>query len=307
MWMSDIRKFGIILNPAAGRGRALHVEKQLLEILRQQNVNFQLEKTKEPLHATQIARRMCKEVDIIIAVGGDGTASEVAAGILGSTTAFAVIPIGSGNDFNKIIGIPHEPQKAIETILSGAKKPVDLGSVTIKNSAGHTIVKYFLNILGIGIDAEIAKETKRINFLRGLPLYLLAAIKALSTYKPNEYTITSSNETIREKTYLLCAGNGIYEGGGFKMLPVADPGDGKLNICLIRKMPVWKSISVIPKIIRGTHGEHTLISMWETASVKLVGKNPFIIHGDGEIFEENAMEAEISVIPNALTIVIPKK
>jgi diacylglycerol kinase (ATP) len=303
--MPDNRKFGIILNPAAGRGHALRVEKQLIDCLKQRNINFQLEKTKEPLHATEIARRMCGVVDCIIAVGGDGTVNEVAAGMLGSTTALAVIPIGSGNDFNKIIGIPHDPEKAIEIILSGGKKSVDAGAVTIKNSSGVTVVKHFLNVLGIGIDAEIAKETKRINFLRGLPLYLLAAIKALSTYKPNEYTISSNNKTITEKTYLLCAGNGMYEGGGFKMLPGADPCDGKLNICLIRKMSPWNAISVIPKIIRGTHGDHPLISTWETASVKLVGKKPFIIHGDGEIFEENAIEATIEVMPNELTVVIP--
>ena len=305
--MFNLPKFGFVLNPAAGRGRAVKVERELINYLQRRNIKYQLEKTKEPLHATSIARGMCQDVDIIVAVGGDGTANEVATGILGSTVSFAIIPIGSGNDFNKIVGIPDKIENAFESILAGTKKRIDLGSVTIYDSLGQISARNFLNVLGIGIDAEIAKETKRINFLRGLPLYLLAAIKALSTYTPNEYTIIDGNTEIKAKTYLLCAGNGIYEGGGFKMLPDASPDDGKLNICLIRKMPVWKSISVIPKIIKGTHGEHKLISMWETTSLKLVGTNPFIVHGDGEIFSESAIETVIEVLPNALTVIIPKK
>jgi len=305
--MSNLPRLGIILNPVAGRGRAIKFEKHFIEYLRQKKINFQLEKTDGPQHATSLSRQICKDVDIVIAVGGDGTANEVASGLIGSTTSFAIIPIGSGNDFNRIIGIPQSVDLAIETIIAGTNKVIDLGKATIKNSTGIPQVRYFLNVLGIGIDAAIAKETKRIKFFRGLPLYLIAAIKALSTYSPNEYNIIDGDTIRTEKTYLLCAGNGIYEGGGFKMLPAADPCESKLNICLIRKMPAWKSISIVPKIIKGTHGSHKLISMWQTMSLKVIGKDPFILHGDGEIFEENAKEVTIEIIPNAINIIVPKE
>jgi diacylglycerol kinase family enzyme len=196
---------------------------------------------------------------------------------------------------------------AIDTILAGKKKSIDLGRSTIKNSSGVIQVKYFINTLGIGIDAEIAKEIKSIKYLRGLPLYLLAAIKVLSKYSPDNYLIFDGQTTREEKVYLLCAGNGIYEGGGFKMLPDADPSDSKLNICLIRKMSVWNALPVIPKIIKGTHGNHKMISMWDSKIMNITSKRPFIIHGDGEIFEENALEATIDLIPNAINIIVPKE
>jgi diacylglycerol kinase (ATP) len=304
--MFDLPKLGIVLNPTAGRGRAKNIEKSLVEFLRVRKIVFQLEKTKGTFHATILASQMCREFDIIVAVGGDGTVNEVATGMVGSTASLAIFPIGSGNDFNRIIGIPKKLNLAIDAIISGTKKLFDLGRVKIQNSLYIPQIKYFLNTLGIGIDAEIAKETKSIKYLRGLPLYILAAIKALSTYSPTEITIYDDSTTRTEKAYLLCAGNGIYEGGGFKMLPNANPSDSKLNICLIRKMPVWKSISVVPKIIKGTHGDHKMISLWESKILRISSNKPFIIHGDGEIFEEKAIEATIDLIPKAINIIVPR-
>jgi diacylglycerol kinase (ATP) len=303
--MSYLPKLGIVLNPTAGRGRAEQIEKQIIKLLRHRNIVFQLEKTNAPLHATKLSKQLCKEYDIIVAVGGDGTINEVATGLIGSTASLAILPIGSGNDFNRIIGISKKLDEAFNTIISGTKKLIDLGSVTIKNFSGITQIKNFINVLGIGIDAQIAKETKRIKYLRGLPLYLLAAIKALSSYSPNKYIITDGDRTKEEYIYLLCAGNGIYEGGGFQMLPNANPSDSKMNICLIKKMSVLNAIPLIPRIINGTHGKHKMISMWDSKSLKVTSKEPFIIHGDGEIFEEDAMEATIDLLPNALTIIMP--
>ena len=303
--MSHLPKLGIVLNPTAGRGRAEQIEKRIIEFLSRRNIVFQLEKTNGPLHATSLSNQLSKECDIIVAVGGDGTVNEVATGLIGSTASLAIYPIGSGNDFNRIIGISKKLDEAFNTIISGTKKLIDLGKVTIKNYSGITIVKNFINVLGIGIDAQIAKETKRIKYLRGLPLYLLAAIKALSTYSPNKYIIIDGDMTREEYVYLLCAGNGIYEGGGFKMLPNADPSDSKMNICLIKKMSVLNAIPLIPRIITGTHGNHKMISIWVSKSLKVSSKEPFIIHGDGEIFEEDAMEAKIELLPNAITIIVP--
>jgi diacylglycerol kinase (ATP) len=307
VWMFNLPKLGIVLNPTAGRGGALNIEKPLIEYLRLHNIVFQLEKTTAPLHATDLSSQLSKIFDIVIAIGGDGTVNEVAAGLIGSTASLAIFPIGSGNDFNRIIGIPKKMDLAIDAIISGRKKSIDLGRSTIINSNGVTQVKYFINTLGIGIDAEIANEIKRIKYLRGLPLYLLAAIKVLSRYSPNKYTIFDGETTCEEKVYLLCAGNGIYEGGGFKMLPDANPSDSKLKICLIRKMSAWNALPLVPKIINGTHGNHKMVSLMDSKILNVSSLQPFIIHGDGEIFEDKATKVTIDLIPNAISIIIPKE
>jgi diacylglycerol kinase (ATP) len=299
-------KLGIVLNPSAGRGRAIKVEKPLVNYLARHNILFHLEKTNGPLHATILSRQMSKELDIIVAVGGDGTVNEVAAGISGSTSSLAFFPIGSGNDFNRIVGVPTSLERGFNAIIAGTKKKIDLGKVNIISSTGLTQVRNFINTLGIGIDAEIANQVKRIKYLRGLPLYILAALKALSTYSPNEYSFSSSELFGYEKAFLICAGNGAYEGGGFKMLPGAVPTDGLLNICLIKKMSVWKSITVIPKIIKGKHDRHKMINMWNSKALQVTSKYPFILHGDGEIFEENAIDVTMELIPGAISVIFPR-
>jgi diacylglycerol kinase (ATP) len=302
--MSDQNRLGIIMNPMAGRGKVHRIESHLIKVLQSKRIAYTLEKTNAPGDAVHIARHMSKTISTVVAVGGDGTVNEVVNGLVGSTAKLGVLPIGSGNDFNRTVGMPKNLHDALDIIVRGANKKIDLGKITIKNSAGSRQARYFINTLGIGIDAQIAKEVKTIKLLQGLPLYLLAAFKALATYKINKYHITDHQVSIRdERAFLICAGNGSYEGGGFKMLPDAINDDGLLDICLIRAMPILKSLPVIAKIIKGTHSKETKIEIWKSRYCKIESGTPFILHGDGEIFEENAIEAILEIAEEKMTVV----
>jgi diacylglycerol kinase (ATP) len=301
------QELGIILNPAAGRGRAGEMRKRLVSCLQEKKIPFQLELTKEPGHAKEIAFRMSENFETIVAAGGDGTVNEVVSGIVGRKAAVAILPIGSGNDFSKVIGISKTIDHAIDAIINGRRKLLDLGKVSYWNNSGEKKERYFINTLGMGLDAEIAKETKQIKFLRGLPLYLLAAIKAIQKHSPNEYKITEDKITKFERAFFICAGNGCFEGGGFKLLPNANPNDSLLDICILGVMPIHKAIGIIPKLINGTHENLPKVSMWESRKFIIEGKNTFILHGDGEIFEENTMRAEIKLAPSQISFVIPKE
>ena len=304
--MFENSQFGIILNPEAGRGRARHLLKSLIDCLRRKGVTFQLERTNAPGHAKDIALRMRNNYEIIIAAGGDGTVNEVTAGIIDSKTSLAVLPIGSGNDFNKVIGIPKKINQAIDTILSGKKKLFDLGQISFWNSLGEKKKCHFVNTLGIGLDAEIANETKKIKLLRGLPLYLLAAIKAVSKHSPNEYKLIESKRTWFEKAFLICIGNGSFEGGGFKLLPAALPDDSQLDICLIKHMPIMKALRLVPHLLKGTHAGKNDISVWRSKRISIESERPFVIHGDGEILAENAVKADIELAGEKVNVIIPK-
>jgi diacylglycerol kinase (ATP) len=301
------QELGIILNPAAGRGRAGEMRKRLVSCLQEKKIPFQLELTKEPGHAKEIAFRMSENFETIVAAGGDGTVNEVVSGIVGRKAAVAILPIGSGNDFSKVIGISKTIDHAIDAIINGRRKLLDLGKVSYWNNSGEKKERYFINTLGMGLDAEIAKETKQIKFLRGLPLYLLAAIKAIQKHSPNEYKITEDKITKFERAFFICAGNGCFEGGGFKLLPNANPNDSLLDICILGVMPIHKAIGIIPKLINGTHENLQKVSMWESRKFIIEGKNTFILHGDGEIFEDNTMRAEIKLAPSQISFVIPKE
>ncbi len=296
-------KLGIILNPVAGRGHAGTIKAHLIAYLREKKIPFHMELTKGPEHAIEIASRMCEYTETIVAAGGDGTVNEVVSGIAGKKTAIAILPIGSGNDYSKVIGISRNINQAIDTIINNKKNLMDLGKVIYWNKLGYKKERYFVNTLGMGLDAEIARETRQIKYLRGLPLYLLAAFKAIKKHCPNEYRITDNKRIRTAKAFLLCAGNGCYEGGGFKLLPNAHPNDSLLDICLLGVMPIHRAIGILPKLINGRHENLQEVQMWKTKKLRVEAKNPFIIHGDGEIFEENAVEAEINIAQNKINYI----
>ncbi len=298
-------KLGIILNPEAGRGKARRIFSMLPDYLRRNGVPFHLESTNAPGHAQDIAKRMKNNYEIILAAGGDGTLNEVTEGMAGSKTALAVLPIGSGNDFNRMIRIPKRMDKAINTILNGKKKLQDLGQIYFWNSLGEKKKRLFINTLGIGLDAEIADETKNIKWLRGLPLYLLAAFKALKKHSSNEYRITAGKKTWSEKAFLICIGNGCFEGGGFNLLPQASLDDSLLDMCLIKRIPVLKAVKLLPALIKGTHAKKKSIIMHRIREISIESKTPFVLHSDGEILDRKAVRVKIELATQKLYVIKP--
>ena len=301
------QELGIILNPAAGRGRAGEIRNRLVSSLQEKKIPFQLELTRGPGHAKEIAFQMSENFKTIVAAGGDGTVNEVVSGIVGRTATIAILPIGSGNDFSKVIGISGKINDAIDAIMSGRRKLLDLGKVNYWNDNGEKKERYFVNTLGLGLDAEIAKETKQIKFLRGLPLYLLAAMRAIQKHSPNEYKITEAKMSKVERAFFICIGNGCFEGGGFKLLPNANPSDSLFDICILREMPIHEAIRIIPKLINGTHENLQKVSIWKSKKFVVEAKNTFVLHGDGEVFEENTIRAEVKIASNRINFIIPNE
>jgi diacylglycerol kinase (ATP) len=298
-------KLGIILNPAAGRGRAGKNRKRLISYLQERKIPFQLETTRGSEDASVIASQMSNHFKTIVAAGGDGTVSEIVSGVIGKGTSIAILPIGSGNDFSKTIGIPKKIQCAIDTIIHGNTQLFDLGKVSYWNQCDEKKERYFINTLGLGLDAEIASETKQMKYLRGLPLYLLAAIKAVYKHSQNEYKISEGRKIRIERAFFICTGNGCFEGGGFKLLPDASPNDSQLDVCVLRNMSVSRAFSIVPKLIKGSHGNLEKIGMWKTKRMQIEGKNTFFLHADGEILETKTMCAKIELASQKINFIVP--
>ena len=295
--MSPSLKYGIIFNPAARHGTAHKFESRILALLNKKNIDYSFYKTKGNLDAVRIARGIAKNCDVVAAIGGDGTINEVASGLIeagigiknekDSIAALAVLPLGSGNDLNKIIGMPLKLEEALDVLLNGIKKNIDIGSVVFKRkSVLHEETRIFINSLGIGIDAEIANEIKRIKHLSGLSLYLYAAIKVLARYRAKEVQIQS-------------------EGGGFRFFPDADPSDGLLDMCVIPKIPLLKTIPVIPRIIRGTHVTDKRITFKRVRQAEFNAEDSFSVHIDGEFLGSDIISMKVDILPHRLTVLYP--
>jgi diacylglycerol kinase family enzyme len=138
-------------------------------------------------------------------------------------------------------------------------------------------------------------------------LYLLSAIRAIQKHSPNEYKITEAKMSKVERAFFICIGNGCFEGGGFKLLPNANPSDSLLDICILREMPIHEAIRIIPKLINGTHENLQKVSIWKSKKFVVEAKNTFVLHGDGEVFEENTIRAEVKIASNRINFIIPNE
>ena len=300
------KKIGIVFNPVAGKGKAQRIERKLLDIIRKKHPTFLFERTQYPEHACQLAKRMANDVDVIIAAGGDGTLNSVAVAVAGTATTIGILPIGSGNDFIRSIGIPRDPYRALDIAFNGKRKLYDLGSVNVtEEKTGSVIQKKFLNSFGIGLDAEIAHATQSINYLRGIMLYSYAAIKTLIRYNAVELEINSDSWSKKLQALFVCVGNGQYEGGGFKLTPQAQPNDGLLQVCIVQKMSMGKLLRAAVKVPNGLHGESDGIELLNVKQLNIHSKIPTVIHVDGEIISTRAISAELSIEPGSVWIQTP--
>lgn len=163
-------EYHLILNPAAGRGAGQKSESQLLKLFETHFPKFHFHKTNAARHATQIAHQLKDSQSVLIAAGGDGTVHEVVNGMMLGNCKLGIIPIGSGNDFIKMLNIPKDLASAIEVIRDGKTLSIDIGKVNDS---------YFSNGLGIGFDAVVVMETSKTKFARGFFIYLISVFKAL--------------------------------------------------------------------------------------------------------------------------------
>lgn len=215
-----------VINPATGQGSVRMLERRLMKKAHRMGVELQVRVTENPYHATEIAREcLSNEIDIVIAVGGDGTVSEVVTGVLGSDIVVGIVPIGSTNAIAKDLRIPRRLSAAMDIAL-GAGKPVafDVGKV------GDAT---FMHMAGAGYDAQIMHETSgKWKQRLGWPAYLWPAIKHLrSTSFRAEIVIDGVTHTMDARMVLFAMGGSIVH-PRFTVGKGIDRHDGQIDICV---------------------------------------------------------------------------
>lgn len=302
--MPAAHHIAFIVNPVAGRGKSKHLAEQLISYLRDNAIPHAIISTKRRGHGTELAREASKTSDYVVAVGGDGTVNEVAAGVVNTQATLAVMSEGSGNDFARLVNAPSKLEHVIELFLTSERKKFDAGKAVITHADGRKNERYFFNSLGVGFDAAVAQHVEQITWLRGIPLYATALIQTLIGYHPHRFIITSQEYSKQDEYFLVCAGNGKWEGGGFKLTPDGVPDDGKFQICCVRGKSVLEVLPILPSTMTGAHTKKKNVDVFDTASVVIECEKPFPVHGDGEIFGLDIKKIEISVVPQSLNVVI---
>jgi YegS/Rv2252/BmrU family lipid kinase len=305
----------IILNPYSGRGKGTRSIRTLTSALDQAGVRYEMVETDYPGHGTELARRARRSgFEVVGAAGGDGTVHEVVNGLMQAchddcpAGTLAVFPIGSGNDFAAMTGIPTGLEEAVDLLVRGDTRLIDVGRVEIEEG-DQTALHYFDNTMGVGIDAEVTLESYKIRRLRGAPLYLLAAVRAILKHESPDmdfHWIDATGETgsMQQSTLLISVGNSPRSGGGFYLTPFAKLDDGILDVATARALPRREVMTLLPKALQGKHVGHPAVTMFQVRQigVSIAGGAP--VHLDGEVTATKATRVVVDVLPSKLRMVV---
>lgn len=269
-----------VLNPIAGAGKAKSLIPMIKEIMDKHKIGYHVILTTRPLEAISIAEDNVDDYETIVAVGGDGTVNEVARGLINKNRGtLGIIPGGTGNDMAKSLNISLDPKEALEILLKGYKKDMDIGIVNGVN---------FLNIASVGFDAEVVQNNVRIKKkIKNSISYAISVVYTLLSFKKKKIQINIDGKTINEEVILLAVGNGRYYGGGMMILPMADIDDGYLDICLISGLGKIKILFLFPSIFKGKHIKYTrYVKIFKGKEIEVISDDGIYLNVDGDVFEK---------------------
>jgi YegS/Rv2252/BmrU family lipid kinase len=290
-----IKKYKLIANPAAGRGRSRELIARIVEIFESRRAAFDLDFTRGPGDAAGMARESTGEFDVIVVIGGDGSINDIIPGMLFSPRPLGIIPTGSGNDFIKSLNISSRLESAVDTVLKGEARVIDVGTIN---------GRFFANGVGMGFDAAVNKASYAINHSKqGLLLYVCALVRTLGKYDPVAMKITMNGETFAQDTFLLTVGNGTTVGGGFKLTPHAMVDDALLDVTIVRPLGLPMLLWHLPKVFLGTIDRVKYASLHRTGRLIVETNGPVPVHLDGEIYSGDGNRFEIEIIPRALRVI----
>ena len=286
----------LILNPTAGRGRAAACQREVSRFLCARGMRPVWHVTKAPGEATRIAAGLPEE-SLVVAVGGDGTAREVAASCAGTRRVMGIIPVGSGNDYVKALGVGTGLRRALEALAGGRVHAVDMGEVN-----GST----FINGLGIGFDAEVAAGVaKAPGWLGGSGRYAYSVARLLAGFRCHEATLCLDGErAVRTKTILIAVALGTTYGAHFRLAPEARLDDGLFDIVFSSEISRGEVVRLLPAALRGTFLKHPKAHLERASEVEIELKEHVPAHVDGELLTPTRSFC-VRVLPGALRVLSP--
>jgi YegS/Rv2252/BmrU family lipid kinase len=284
------------MNPVAGRGGIHGTAAHIRGVFARRGTTAIVETTRpgEEKELTTIAIE--RGATTIVAVGGDGTCSGVANGIMRSGRAcrLAVLPTGTGNDFAKTIGVSgYTPEMIADLVINGTETLIDIGLAD---------GRYFLNSCGFGFDAAVLEASHRLHFLKGNAVYVYAALTNLFSYRGVSVSMNGDTAPSGREMLMITISNGRWLGGVFKIAPRASVLDGKLDVCFFRDAGVVERARLFRAAFRGTHVNMAAVSSAEIQELTLTFAARPSMEIDGELRVAESKSVEISCVPNALSV-----
>ncbi|MGY6631467.1 MAG: diacylglycerol/lipid kinase family protein [Wenzhouxiangella sp.] len=295
-------QWSFIINPSAGARSARGAER-LIEQIRVRFPASECLLTRQPGDALDWARARRGDANrVVVAVGGDGTVNAVARGLAGGCAQMAVVPAGSGNDFARMLGMPKRLHAGLAALPETRPVAVDFAEVCLVRVDGTRLEAGFVNSLGLGLEARIARRAGQARLLRGFPRYLVAALIELLVFTPPELLIQWPDKTLRQRSVLLAVANGRWAGGGFKLAPEARLDSGCLVLTRADPMPLWRLLSLLPTTLWGGHVGKAGVHQCSVQQLRVDCETGMAVHLDGEVVAGLVCRLEIRVRPGGLQV-----
>lgn len=288
----------VVANPTAGRGKAGRLIGKADAILRGLRIDHRMLVTDSPADMEATCRREAEAgAGIVAVIGGDGTVSCAANGLLGTETALAVLPAGTGDDLAKAIGVGRF-DSAVRLLANPKLAAIDAVRLETGESTRH-----FVNVAGAGFDSEVNETANGMSLnLGGTGTYVAALITTLRRFSPASYRVTLDGETISLDAMLVVVGSGISFGGGMKVLPNASVNDGMLDVCIVEALSTGAFLRAFPKVYTGSHATHPKVRMTTARSARIEANRAIQVYADGE--RVGPLPASFEVLPSVLSVVV---
>ena len=293
-----MKRLYFIVNPVAGAGRAGSGFRQICGELDRRGMDYGFEFTRGPGHGAALAKEaLSRGEEYIIAAGGDGTVGEVASAMAGSGRIMGILPLGTGNDFSKALGLCTDPLGALDTVLQDNPVPTD---------AGMANDRLFVNVAGMGFDVDVLLNVDKYKEkFRGMLPYLIGIAKSLMGLRSLHLTIDDGERKFSRDVTIISVGNGTHFGGGMNVTPHADPRDGLLDICIVRKVSKLRFMRLLPLFIKGRHTHRKEVEYFRAKEIFVECDKPCIIDCDGELI--NSTPVRFRILPGALNLLVNRE
>jgi YegS/Rv2252/BmrU family lipid kinase len=293
--MEEKKKIIFIVNPISGTHDKKAVVDMLGDVLDSDRDDWEVAYTERAGHAVEIAAdAAARGVDIVVAVGGDGTVNEIGRSLVGTDTALAIIPLGSGNGLARHLRIPMDVRRALEVINEGHVEVIDYGRL-------NDIC--FFCTCGVGFDAFVSMKFAEAG-KRGLVTYLEKTLQESLTYKPETYELETEDGTYKYKAFLIACGNASQYGNNAYITPQAALNDGLLDVTVLEPFTALDVPSLAYQLFNRKIDQNSRIKTFRCRSLVIHRSSPGVVHYDGDPIQADK-DISIRIISNGLHVVIP--
>jgi YegS/Rv2252/BmrU family lipid kinase len=300
--------FCLVVNPAAGGGRALRAVPAVTAHLGAAGARYEVTESASLAHAHDVAARAAQQGHVVVAVGGDGLAGALAGVAARQDAGYGIIPAGNGNDFARVLGVPFEAAPAAGVLTSGRERRVDLIAVTASDRAEQIVA----GSVYIGLPSVAGEIANRTRWLRGPAVYPVAALRALAAWSPVTFgvRIAGGGRALDFAGYAVVVANAAYFGAGMKVAPPARVDDGTLDVVTMRHASRIAFLRVLLRIRSGSHVRLPPVAVDRAAEVTVTAGRDLPAAADGEILSCAAplragTALQIRVLPGALRALVP--